>query len=108
MGGSSPPLKESMLTTEFIWPPVPLAVFTQEFSSTATSTHPLRLTFTRLSASQLFCSAVKRGHSTVHIWSLQRILGCMVLLTVRTHGPVTQILAIYRVHVRTAVRLHSG
>ena len=37
----------------------------------------------------------------------------MVLLTVRTHGPVTQIVAIYRAHiyrahVRTVVQLHNG
>ena len=64
----------------------PLAVFNQEFSSTGTSTHPPRSTFTRLSASLLYCSAVKLGHSTVHMFAslkhftsgvfrLQRILG---------------------------------
>ena len=35
-----------------------------------------------------------------------RYLQSMVLLTVRTHGPVTQIVAIYRAHVRAAVQLH--
>jgi len=29
---------------------------------------------------------------------------CMVLLTVRTHGPVTQIVAIYRAHGRLATQ----